>query len=324
MIEAQEVVSCLAVRQPGGNRLDDIRINLPASYKIQDKWLADQKKKSICRSFMYNCQTRLFFSGLKRLGLFDTMVMTGVLHGWFDAFSNYWTQCLGGRPITVTDFHLLSYDYRKRFHANSKKNWESSAQHVANYQTPDNLFLTFSFAAREAVNPIRNHQLLSLLRPGLKILEFGCSLAPMYGTWRQFSSHKKCYWVLADIASFPFHYARHKYANDFEVNTCLITEDLFDDPLKNVESKFDIIIIQEVFEHLHKPLHIAKYLCNRLNKNGLLFFDYVKSDAQGLDTLAGLEERSATLEFLYSTLTPVCGSWQSIQDSLGICIGRKN
>ena len=140
MVQAQEV-SCLALRQPGGNCLNDIRIDLSASYEIQDKWLAGQNKKSVRHSFVHNYLNRLFFSALKRLGLFDTMVATGILHSWFDDFSSYWIECLGGRPITVSDFHLLAYDYRKRFHANSSKKWESSEQHLANYQTPDNLFL---------------------------------------------------------------------------------------------------------------------------------------------------------------------------------------
>jgi len=312
-----------ACRLPGGNHLHEIRVDLKTSFENQDKWLTGTKKRSVRKSQLHNLGSRVFYHGLKRLGWYDSLVSQGIIHDWFDEFIDYWVNCLEGRPISVIDYQLLTHDYRKRFHVACNKEWESDAQHIANYQTPDNLFLTFSFVLREALNRVRNHELLPVLKPGMRVLEFGCSIAPMYRTWRQFATHKDCHWVLADIASFPFHYARHVYAHDQEVTTTLITEDLFDDPLKNIEGDFDLIIMQEVFEHLHKPMHIAQYLHQKIRKNGLLFFDYIKSDATGLDTLAGLTERPNTLDFLYNKFTPVSGRWAPPEQSVGMCLGRK-
>jgi SAM-dependent methyltransferase len=168
---------------------------------------------------------------------------------------------------------------------------------------------------------VRCRQLFSFLRKGMRVLEYGCSLAPMYRTWRAFLSHVDTQWVLADIPNFPFHYSRHTYGRDREASFCLIAEDLFDDPLRNVQGQFDLIIIHEVFEHLHKPRHLAEYLLRRLNPGGLFFFDYVRSEATGHDTPAGLAERTTTLEFLAQHLEIVDGRFEVSDESLGRCIG---
>ncbi len=165
--------------------------------------------------------------------------------------------------------------------------------------------------------------MLKLLKPGMRVLEFGCSIAPMYRTWRTFWSHVATKWVLADIPNFPFHYARHVYGRDSEASFCQISEDLFDDPLKHIPGTFDMIIIQDVFEHLHKPRQMAEYLIGRLNPGGILHFNYVRSDAKGHDTPAGLHERIPTLKFLQEKLTFISGTFAVSDESLGTCIGRK-
>jgi SAM-dependent methyltransferase len=144
----------------------------------------------------------------------------------------------------------------------------------------------------------------------------------MYRTWRSYLSHVRTNWVLADIANFPFHYSRHTYAGDAAASFCLIGEDLFDDPLRQVDGGFDMIIIHEVFEHLHKPRHLAEYLLRRLKPGGLFFFDYMRSDATGHDTPAGLAERTKTLEYLAKELEMIDGHFEVSDRSLGRCIGR--
>lgn len=308
---------------PGGNHLNDIRLDLPASYALQEQWLKAVPKRSVRRKAWVNNLDRITHLILKRLGLHDALTTTGIINGWFQEFHDYWSGCLEGRPLTQAEFFMVLYDYRKCFHGYQPEAWSSPSHHVANYQSPPSLYSTLAFIYRQALNPIRFHELRRFLRPGMRILEFGCSLAPMYRTWRRFYSHVDCQWVLADIPSYPFHCARHVYAADREATTVVITEDRFDIPLESVGGSFDMVIIQEVFEHLHKPLHIARYLFERLKAGGLFFFDYVKSDAHGLDTLAGLHERRETLAFLSGVLEPVYGDWQNAEDSLGTCIGRK-
>ena len=75
---------------------------------------------------------------------------------------------------------------------------------------------------------------------------------------------------------------------------------IFDNPFNLIKTKkFDIIIITTVFEHLDEPLIVAKELHKHLNKGGVLLFDYILSDAEGLDTVKGLEKREETLKFLF-------------------------
>jgi len=162
--------------------------------------------------------------------------------------------------------------------------WENAKDHIHNWQNPNNIGLTFHYVAKYSRLPFRSKELFKYIRKGQQILEYGCALAPMYRTYREYLNHFKCSWVLADIPNFPFHYARYTYAKDAGVIFSTITDEIMDDPLRGIDKKFDLIIIQEVFEHLHSPLHVAKYLNERLRIGGLLFFDYVLSDAKGLDT----------------------------------------
>jgi 2-polyprenyl-3-methyl-5-hydroxy-6-metoxy-1,4-benzoquinol methylase len=141
----------------------------------------------------------------------------------------------------------------------------------------------------------------------MRILEYGCGIAPMYRTWRRFFAHIPTRWVLADIPGFPFHYARQVHGADAGVRFVTITPERFADPLQGVEGQFDLIILQEVFEHLDEPLRLAGYLVDRLAPRGLLHFDYIESDATGLDTPAGLEQRRETLKYLKSRLEIVEG-----------------
>ena len=126
---------------------------------------------------------------------------------------------------------------------------------------------------------------------------------------------------MADIENFPFHYTRHNFARFDEVTLHSIKK--FDDPLEGVNEKFDVIWLQEVFEHLDSPRYIAEYLLNRLNPNCIYVFDYIKSDATGMDSIQGLDERIETLQFLSDHLVPVVGKLKVSDDSLPLIIRRK-
>ena len=49
----------------------------------------------------------------------------------------------------------------------------------------------------------------------------------------------------------------------------------FADPLKSISYNFDAVILHNVFEHLDHPRKIIEYLTKRINKNGIIFFDYM-------------------------------------------------
>ncbi len=311
-----------AVHLPDGNRFADLRLDIAASIAAQESWLAEASKRSVRHSRIGNYSRLVSYLLLRRLGLWEPAVNIGLVRAWFDEFSDYWRSSLGGRPLSILDFHQIRFLFRKRFARLTDFSWDSTTQHLANWQTPENIHATFHLLYRGALEPVRSRELFTHLRPGMRVLEYGCSLAPMYRTWKSFLSHVPADWVLADIPNFPFHYTRHTCAHDREAVFSLIKEELFDDPLRDIPGQFDIIIIHEVFEHLHKPHHLAEYLLNRLNPGGLFFFDYMRSDATGHDTPAGLEQRTATLQFLQQSLEMIDGHFEVSDRSLARCIGR--
>lgn len=312
-----------AVHLEGGNHFSDIKLDIAKSVSLQEEWLSAAPKRSVRRSAVRNYFSLGLYLALSRIGLWEPAVNCGLVSGWFTEFRDYWFRSLDGRPITLMDFHGLRFLFRTRFAQLTEFAWDDSTRHLRNWQLPLNIHAILFFVFRAALEPLRCGTLLKVLKPGMRVLEFGCSIAPMYRTWRKFWSHVATEWVLADIPNFPFHYARHVYSRDREASFCLIAEELFDEPLKNVAGSFDLIILQEVFEHLHKPLQMAGYLLDRLKPGGLFYFDYIRSDAKGHDTPAGLHERIPTLQFLSDKLEIVSGNFEVSDKSLGRCIGRK-
>ncbi len=148
-------------------------------------------------------------------------------------------------------------------------------------------------------------------------------MAPFYRTYRTYFNHIETEWYLADIPNFPFHYIRYVYGKDKEAKFICISEDKFDDPLMGVKDKFDLIIVSEVFEHLHKPKYIAEYLLNRLNPQGLFYFDYVKSSGNGYDNPQAVRERIPTLQLIAEKLDIIDGVLTVDGSEFGVCIGVK-
>ncbi|HEU6438343.1 MAG TPA: methyltransferase domain-containing protein [Nitratidesulfovibrio sp.] len=310
-------------RLAGGNDYEDLRVDLPAAYALQDAWLSTMPRRSHSRPAAINLLRFWGAALLQKSKRLEALAMTGVARAWFDEFNAYWENCLGGRPLNVADFHALRHAYRVRFQRRDEFKWGDAAQHVVNWQAPANIYSTLSYVYGLAVRPLRGHRLLAKLKPGMRVLEYGCSLAPYYRNWRDYYSHVRASWVLMDIANFPFHYARYAYAQDAAVeNMAVIPPECLDVPLDGM-GMFDVIVITTVFEHLHKPLTVAKHLLEHLNRGGMFVFDYILSDAEDLDTPMGLLERNATLQFLKDVLVIEEGDMSRLEGSVGLCIGRK-
>ncbi len=312
-----------AIHLPGGNYFDNVMIDVEKSIQIQEQWINNVQKHTVCQSRSKNYFNLACLVLAKKTHFHEFLVNVGLNRQWFDEFVDYWRDALDGRPLTVLDFHNLRFHYRTKSQYTRTLNWDNPQEHLKNWQSPNNTSSIFNYVYKLALQPISSRRLPRILKENMRILEYGCSLAPMYRTWRKYFNHIPTQWVLADIANLSFHYARHTYGRDLEAEFVLIKEDMFSDPLKQVDEAFDLIVVSEVFEHLDKPRYIAEYLLNRLNKGGLFYFDYIRSEAIGLDTVAGLEERIPTLEFLSSKLEFVYGNFHIEDKSLGTCIGRK-
>jgi SAM-dependent methyltransferase len=313
-----------AIHLGTGNYFDNIMIDIQASFEEQDNWLNHICKHKTRHNFLINNFSILLDGLLIKVKLLEPLVTIGFRKKWFELFQNYWTNILNGRALNIMDFHNLRFLYRRNFQSINSLDWSTYNKHLENWQNPRNISTIFMNSYNMALNPLSGYRICKYIKKGMRILEYGCSLAPVYATYKKYFNHKKAKWVLADIPNFSYHYARYCYAFDTDIENMLVIEpEIFNDPLRNVEKFFDIIIVRQVFEHLHNPRGIAEYLLGRLKSKGLFIFDYVLSKAHGLDSLAGLEERIPTLEYLLDNLEIIEGKIEQLENSIGLCVGIK-
>lgn len=308
-----------AVHFGDGNYFDNLRIDIEKSHQAIDQLAVTQRKNG--RPWLLNLFAYGWNAVLQRLRLQEFFAVSGIRRAWFDDFHAYWADVLGGRPLSVLDFFMLLHDYRKRQQHTKELVWDTPDRHVANWQDPSELYSTFAFTRNTVLRPIVGRALWRHLKKGSSVLEYGCSLAPYYHCYRSFFSHLDCSWQLADIANFPFHYAKYRYRSDKDVTFHTISPDRFKDPLESGAS-YDAIVVTTVLEHLDDPVYVAEYLLSRLNENGLLVFDFVISEGKGLDTPQALKMRNQCLEFILSKVEIIHGTVDPEQN-VGLVIGRR-
>lgn len=310
-----------AVHLEGGNYFDDMRIDIARSHERLD----DLPRRGVRerRSRLANAVRRGLVMAAIRLRVHEFLILNGIRRRWLDEFERYWSEVLGGRPFwNSIEFFLLTHDYRKRQQQTGALAWAGPEQHVAHWQNPSQLYATFHQVRKLATRPIVSRPLWRRLSADMRILELGCSLAPYYNCYREYYSHVPCQWLLADLANYPFHYARYRYRDDPGLTFHVITPNKFTDPLPDVEA-FDVIILTAVLEHADDPVFLADYVLDRLKPGGLFVFDYIKSDARGLDHPHALASREACLMRILARTTLLYGSASNIAESIGTCIAVK-
>jgi 2-polyprenyl-3-methyl-5-hydroxy-6-metoxy-1,4-benzoquinol methylase len=220
---------------------------------------------------------------------------------WFERFRRYWGRVLGGRPLWgVEDFYFLRNIYRMRFQSATVPETQEHARHLEAWQRPEVLSHLFHSAYKESLQNelgvVRRLQQYSSRTPRT-LLEFGCGSAPITTTLCEFQPARSgAHFWISDIETVPFHYAAHKLAAFPNVHPMPLRAEA--DFRLPITEKFDAIFCMTVLEHLQEPLATIEHLAGLLAPGGLLLFDYVKSDATGLDTRAGLEQRPAVLAFV--------------------------
>lgn len=308
-----------AVHLPGGNLFDDIRLDIAKSHVTQ-AGLSGNKKRT--RSFGPLNKLRYLVNGaLQKYSVQEVLVTSGLRRAWFDEFHDYWQTILTGRPLKVVDFFMLAHDYRKRQQHMRELNWSSPELHVQNWQAPSELYSTFAFVRNDALRPVIAPRFWNHLKAGDAVLEYGCSLAPFYSCYRKFYPHLDCQWTLADIANFPFHYAKYRYRNDANVDFRTIEPDGFRDPLAS-ERKYNVIVLTTVLEHLDDPVYVMGYLTERLQQGGYLVFDYLISEGKGLDTPQALQMRTECLKWILDRFDIVEGR-VDIERDVPVVVARR-
>ena len=310
-----------AVHFDGGNLFDDLRIDIAESHR-RLALLNGQVTRRKRRSRILNLMALYFTAACMKLGMHEFLAVNGFRNKWFDEFCEYWSNILGARPLTSRlDFFLLAHDYRTRQQHTAELIWNDAEQHIANWQSPEQIYLLFNTARRVALHPIVGRRLWRYLRSGMKVLEYGCSLAPYYHCYREFFSHKSCSFVLADIPNYPFHFAKYLYRNEPNVEFVTIEAQDFGDPLGQMTG-FDVILLTTVLEHLDAPLFVVRYLLNRLKPGGLFVFDYIRGHGHGLDHPNAVAERSRVVELILESTQVLHGN-VNVNEDISLVICRK-
>ncbi|MDA8168363.1 MAG: class I SAM-dependent methyltransferase [Nitrospiraceae bacterium] len=258
-----------------------------------------------------------FVSWLKHNGIYDFLLRTHVLTGWFDEFRRYWVGELGNRPVNIHDFYFLQNLYRMKFQDLGLDVEEGYDLHLKTWQSHKTVYLLFQSQFRHRGDDFSRY--MRFIKKGARVLEYGCGIAPVTAWLSSYTPHLKLRLSFADIATLNFHYARWRlrekpFAKAIEINP--------DDDFPLAES-YDAIFLFAVLEHLPRPMRTVEHLFDKLNLGGCLIFDYVKSEGKGLDSMAALHERDKVLKWLSGKLEVIDGELRPPFDKLSTIVCRK-
>ena len=313
----------LFYQQRSSNYYDNLKVDvkeLYARYPIEKVNAARKDKKTLLSRIYYNSfipiKLRNYVWYFFHRGHFD--------FAWLDQFRKYWSTVLGGRPLwDEHDFYFLRNIYRLKFQENQVPDSADAGIHLDSWQRPELMYQLFHQVFKESLTNqlgLWRHVKRSLNRPLQSFLEFGCATAPVTATFFEFYKNIRNVQVyISDIQTLAFHYASYRF-NMKNVTPLLLTpENEFSLP---DDIKVEVVFCITVFEHLNSPLAIIKKFHSILKRGGLLFFDYIKSDGEGLDTIQGVKERNAVLYYVDSNFNVVFGKI-SYDENMGLTIVRK-
>lgn len=230
-----------------------------------------------------------------KLGVYRWLLRDGVVRAWFKEFLEYWTTVLGQREISLHEFHELLESSRNAYNLLSVPDGDDDQTHFRVWQAPETLFLLFFNIYEWARYPVHIYRFVDHVSRGARICEYGCGIGPLTAAIRRFCRHRAVNVTCADIPTLPFHFARWRFRQDAWVRMLEIGPD-DDEPL---DTDFDVIFCMTVFEHLPRPLAIARHFHDRLVAGGKLIFDYLETEGIGVDTTAALRERRQVFDFLH-------------------------
>jgi 2-polyprenyl-3-methyl-5-hydroxy-6-metoxy-1,4-benzoquinol methylase len=296
------------------NRYDDFRPDVAALLTAQEKTLpapnpAARSGDNLGPAGRLASRARLYALGaLVKSGLHRRMVYAGWRLGWLAPFQQYWMDELGNRPLQPHDFYFLYGVYRQRlqsidFEQLREPELASDASHLAAWRDHRLVYHLFSHTYRDALSPLRVHRFTRYIPVGGRVAEFGCGTAPLLVALARLYRHLDLQLVGADIPHLLFHYARWRLRDCRFVEWAAIKEDS-DAPLPGL---YDTIFCLEVLEHVPRPVAVVRHLHEALRPGGHLIFDYIRSDGEGLDTVAALRDRLPALRFVLENFEIVQG-----------------
>jgi len=260
---------------------------------------------------------RYFDKALFVSGLYKKCIDAGFYRGWFDEFNEYWVQALGGRPLYFHDFFFLYSWYRTKFQNVGITESDSHESYLEAWKDPRNIYLTFGAVYKYALSPFFYYHFRRYLKPGGKILEYGCGIAPITIALINDGYAKKLEFTIADILQHPYHFAKWRLK---QYGVKMI--DIDPPELPFFSDVFDTIILMQVLEHLPAPRATIQHLTHSLAPGGYLIMDFMISEADGLDTKQALSERASVLEFLKNHYH-ICSGDLTLDKDIGLTILQK-
>jgi 2-polyprenyl-3-methyl-5-hydroxy-6-metoxy-1,4-benzoquinol methylase len=306
------------------NRYDDVRPDVPALLAEQDKRLP--AKPAGARSgdglgLVGRLGSRLRLGGLGLLvltGWHRALVYASLRLDWFEEFQRYWVDELGNRPLHPHDFYYLYGVYRQRLQSIAP-DLTSDASQLASWRDHRIMYYLFSHTYRQALSPLRVQRYARFLRRGGRVAEYGCGTAPIVTALARHYRHLDLELVAADIPHVLFHFVRWRFRDVPYVTTVPIAPD--DDAA--LPGQYDAIFCLETLEHLPRPLAALRHFHASLRPGGVLILDYIRSEATGLDTPAGLRDRDDALRFVHDRFEVVEGRIPLDGDHLPPTVVRK-
>jgi len=286
------------------NHFDKLVIDVSNLYKI-----FPVTKKFNAKPNYIPCMSNTFYK-LYRNQLFPLKIRRYAYRGfrqihidltWFNLFKEYWGNILSGRPLwSVVDLFYLKNIYRSSFQNLEVQDTDNPHVHLDAWQAPEMLYSLLHYVTKESVTDfihIIDHikHFIGNIN-NCQLLEYGCSLAPISYSLYTFGKiyPKRIY--IADIQALPFHYGAYRFRNTSNVIPILLQPD--NNFQLQLQQQIDIIFCIEVFEHLNDPLTTVEIFNNTLRTNGFLFYDFIESDGEGLDTLRAKTQRDLVIEFI--------------------------
>lgn len=295
------------------NFFDNIKLNIP---EIKNKVLDNKIKysKSSFPKLDLICNILIHLSGISKEFIYSYLFTK-----WFKEFKVFWTKILNGRPIDIIDFHFLRCLYRVKFQSVRHFNESNSTDFLKAYNTNESLYLLLSGIWSYAKLGYLNFLSIYSKLPGEgKVLEYGCGIAPFTTGMLRYFPSKKFDYEISDILQINFLYAIFRLSNQKNVKYRFL------EPYNNTVEKnnYSVIICQTVLEHLPDPLKVVKSFYKGLKDNGVLVFDYIKGEGEGLDSKKSVQEREKTLEYIKNHFILIKGNIE-IKKSVGLCVVKK-
>lgn len=295
------------------NLYDQLEVNIDTLHQRFDsdpKMMSRQNRTS-------NIITSSLYKLLYKLNIYQKLIDSGIIRGWFTEFQEYWNRVLGGRPLLFHDFFFLYSSYRTKFAQVEVKFQANENDFLMSWQRPENIFLIFKEAYLDALSPFAYYPYKRYMKKGDKVLEYGCGSAPIITSLIN-DNKKQFEFTLADIPQFTYHFTKWRL-RQHGVNFIDMSPHL----LPRFKNDFNLIFLTNVLEHLPRPLETVKHLTENLKSNGYLIFDYILGDGAGLDTLESVNDRPHVLDYIKEHYLIVKGSLEQ-NKSMGTTIAQKN